>query len=275
MATGNAEFDFSSDEAGVTYECALDGGAYTPCTDPQAYLGMMDGAHTLDVRAVDEAGNRDPTPAHHEWTIDTTPPDTTIVTGPDPVSGFATADFDFDSTEPGVTYECRLDGGAWAPCTDPAAFAGLAEGGHTLDVRGTDPAGNVDPTPAHHAWTIDTTVLDTQIDSGPAALSTSADATFDFSANKGGVTYECSLDGAAYAACTDPVTFTGLPDGAHDLKVRANDGLGNVDVTPAEHAWTIDTGAPETSIAAGPATVTNVKDAPFDFESDTPGVTYE
>ncbi|MFP2913772.1 hypothetical protein ACLESD_54085, partial [Pyxidicoccus sp. 3LFB2] len=100
-----------------------------------------------------------------------------------------------------------LDGAAYVPCTDPVTFPGLAQGSHTLNVRARDPAGNVDPTPATYTWTVDTAPPDTAIVSGPAAVTASTTATFDFSSPDSPVTYECQLDGAAYVPCTDPVTF--------------------------------------------------------------------
>jgi uncharacterized repeat protein (TIGR01451 family) len=64
-----ANFDFSSNEAGVTYECSLDGGAFVPCTDPSTFSNLGTGSHTLAVRAKDTAGNVDPTPATRSWTV--------------------------------------------------------------------------------------------------------------------------------------------------------------------------------------------------------------
>ncbi len=37
-------------------------------------------------------------------------------------------------------------------------------------------------------------------------------------------------------------------DGAYELAVRAIDAAGNIDVTPARHAWRTDRTAPETEI---------------------------
>jgi hypothetical protein len=53
----------------------------------------------------------------------------------------------FGSTEPGSTFACSLDGGAFAPCASPFG-AKLRRGAHTLAVRATDSSGNVDQTPA-------------------------------------------------------------------------------------------------------------------------------
>lgn len=56
----------SADEP-ATFECSLDGGPYQPCTRTQAFFSLT-GRHTLAVRATDQAGNTDPTPAELTWT---------------------------------------------------------------------------------------------------------------------------------------------------------------------------------------------------------------
>jgi uncharacterized repeat protein (TIGR01451 family) len=84
---------------------------------------------------------------------DATAPDTSIVSAP-PASGTGTsAVFDFASTEPDATFECSLDGAAFATCPDPSTLS-VAVGAHTLAVRAVDAAGNADPTPATHSWTV-------------------------------------------------------------------------------------------------------------------------
>ena len=45
------------------------------------------------------------------------------------------------------------------------------------------------------------------------------------------VGYRCSLDGAAFAACSSPQRLTGLRSGTHRISVRAIDRLANVGPT--------------------------------------------
>ncbi|MFP2910645.1 adventurous gliding motility protein AgmC, partial [Pyxidicoccus sp. 3LFB2] len=175
---------------------------FTPTTDLTA------GAH--NVSAVAEVqGVASPRSNTNTFTVvtDTTPPDTTIVSGPAAVTNATTATFDFNSNESPVSYQCSLDGTAFVACTDPRTFTGLSQGNHTLAVRAVDAAGNMDPTPATYAWTVDTTAPDTTIVSGPPAVTNATSATFDFSSNDASASFECQLDGAAYVPCTDPVTF--------------------------------------------------------------------
>jgi hypothetical protein len=74
-----ASFSFTSTEGGSTFECQLDAGGYSSCTSPKSYLGVAAGAHTFYVRAIDPAGNTDPSPASYSWTIDTTAPTVSLV----------------------------------------------------------------------------------------------------------------------------------------------------------------------------------------------------
>ncbi len=76
VASRTASFSFSS-EAGARFECRLDAGAYTGCTSPRKYSLLSQGPHTFSVRAVDKAGNADPTPAVRTWTVDTVKPTVT------------------------------------------------------------------------------------------------------------------------------------------------------------------------------------------------------
>ena len=54
---------------GLTFQCQLDGGAFTACASPQSYSGVGGGDHTFAVKAVDGAGNVDGSAATYAWTM--------------------------------------------------------------------------------------------------------------------------------------------------------------------------------------------------------------
>ncbi len=88
---------------------------------------------------------------------DSVPPTTTLLTTPPNPSNQALASFTFSSDEPG-TFECSLDGAAFATCTSPANYT-VGNGNHNFTVRARDLAGNVDPTPPSYRWTVSGIVI--------------------------------------------------------------------------------------------------------------------
>ena len=241
-----ATFTFSSDEAGVTFECSLDDASFATCTTPVTATGLAPGDHTYRVRARDAAGNADPTPDLYEWTVvSPSQPDTSIVSGPGSPTTLTEALFTFGSDQPGVEFECSLDGAAFIGCETPYEIPGLAVGDHELQVRAVDPADKVDPTPAVYEWTVVApTPPETSFGTVPPASTTSTTATFTFSSDQPGSEFQCSLDGADFADCEPPIEVTGLTLGAHTFAVRAVDVSGNIDPTPATHAWTVEAPPP-------------------------------
>ncbi|HYH58054.1 MAG TPA: Ig-like domain-containing protein [Thermoleophilaceae bacterium] len=55
--------------------------------------------------------------------------------------------FSFESSEPGSTFRCKMDDGAFRACDSPKDYT-VRRGKHTFTVVATDAAGNTDPTPA-------------------------------------------------------------------------------------------------------------------------------
>ena len=271
----DASFTFASSEPGSSFQCSLDGGAFAACSSPQSYNGLADGSHSFAVQATDAAGNADPNPASYAWTVDTVAPDTTITSGPAAQGNSPDASFSFTSSEPGSSFACSLDGGAFAACSSPATYTGLADGSHTFAVQATDAAGNVDATPAGYAWSIDTVTPATTISSGPANPSNSSSTSFVFASTKPGSTFQCSLDGGAFAPCSSPQTYSGLADGSHTFTVQATDGHGNLDPNPPSYTWTIDTVAPDTTLSDQPPALTNSSSASFTFASSEPGSSFQ
>jgi CSLREA domain-containing protein len=63
------KFKFSSSEAGSTFECKLDRKPFKKCRSPKTYKKLKPGKHLFKVRAIDKAGNVDPTPAKRKFTV--------------------------------------------------------------------------------------------------------------------------------------------------------------------------------------------------------------
>ena len=73
--TTSAQFWFTGEDdvtpaPGLTFQCQLDGSAFSECTSPQSYNNLAVGSHTFAVKAVDAAGNGAVSPATYTWTID-------------------------------------------------------------------------------------------------------------------------------------------------------------------------------------------------------------
>jgi uncharacterized protein len=226
----------------------------------------------VNAEFTDQASDHDPQVVRL-FLADTTEPDTTIDSNPANPSNSSSASFTFSGTDDvtatgSLTFECKLDGGSVTACTSPQNYTGLSDGSHTFEVRAIDGANNPDPTPASFTWVIDTTAPDTTINSNPSNPSNSSSASFTFSgtdSSTGVTSFECKLDTGGFAACTSPQNYTGLADGSHTFQVRAIDGAGNIDPTPASFTWTIDATAPSVTInqAAGQADPTG--NSPINF----------
>ncbi|MEA2381576.1 MAG: large repetitive protein [Solirubrobacteraceae bacterium] len=224
----NASFAFSAAKPGVTFECRLNAAAWAACTSPATYGSLPDGTHTFSVRARDRYGIVDAAAPARTWTIDTVPADTrAIAILPSAVQPTATVTF--SSGDPGAGFQCRLDGGAWAPCVSPLRVAG----GHQLAVRSVDAAGNADPTPS--------TVSIPAAPAAAGAVLTGPTAAFGFWSDGTGRP-ECNLDGGQWAPCGATLITGALPPGEHALAVRA--GLPGGAVQTVTTTWSVGLPAP-------------------------------
>ena len=232
-------FSFTSTEAPPDFECNLDGAGFADCASPFTTPALGDGSHTLEVQALDATLNPDPTPLSVMFTVDATPPDTSISSGPSGPTNDSTPSFGFTSTESPMTFECSVDGGGFGSCPSPFTPAALADGPHTFAVRAVDAATNTDASPATRNFTVDTAAPDTTITGKTKVKSKKKTARASLTlGSEAGATLECSLDGAGFAPCTSPFGAK-LRRGAHTLTARAKDAVGNVDVTPAIFSFRI------------------------------------
>jgi MYXO-CTERM domain-containing protein len=241
-------------EPGSTITVIVDGTAVGTTTADAAgnwsftqIIGLTNGQHTVTATATDAAGNTSPQSNTNTFTVDATIPAAPVITGPanntvttdntPPISGTA---------PPNSTVTVIIDGTPVGNTTSDAAgnwtftpTAPLAEGPHDITAITTNNVGNTSPPSNTVRIIIDTGVPDTTIVSGPSGNTESTSATFTFSSNEAGVTYECSLDGASYVPCSNPAIFADLAEGEHTLLVRARDAAGNVDPSPAMATWTV------------------------------------
>jgi hypothetical protein len=234
-STSSPSFAFAASETGTSFACRLDNGSYSSCASPKIYSDLSDGPHTFAVRAIDAAGNTGPDIAYG-WTIEKRSPTAAVTLAPAALSNTRSAAFGFSADEP-ATFECKLDEQGFQPCSSPTGYQGLSDGPHVFAVRPRDAVGNIGA-PASHTWVIDATAPETTISSAPKS-GTATSATFAFSASEGG-SFECRLDGAPFAVCGSPKSYSPLRPGDHRFEVRAVDAAGNADPTPALHAWKVD-----------------------------------
>ena len=127
--------------------------------------------------------------------------------------------------------------------------AALPAGGYVLQLDGLrDSFGARPPDGLAVRFTVgaatnaDTAAPDTGIVSAPSGITRASGEPFTrvFSSEPL-VTFECSFDTGAWAPCPpDKPSGADMPYGVRTFRVRAVDGAGRVDPTPATRTWTID-----------------------------------
>ncbi len=266
LTTGT--FAFTSSETNSSFACSLDGAAFTTCTSPQSLSGLGDGSHTFRVRAVDAAGNFDPTPATFVWTVDTTAPAAPVISAPamnDVTTGTPTIS---GLAEPGasvaITVGATLVGtvtadaatGAWSYTLTPAQA--LNNGMYTASVRATDPAGNQGPA-ATRDFSVDTSVPPSPVIVTPVnGSSTNNNVPLVTGTAQPGSTVRVFVDGVLVGAA---VTTAGgvwqfqltagqaLLDGPHAISARQE---GVTLSAPTVANITVDTLAPAAPVIVAP-----------------------
>jgi hypothetical protein len=176
----------------------------------------------------------------------TKPPAPTITSSPDdPTTTTATASATFAFTDTsGLTFKCSLDNAAYAACTSPKTYSGLAQGGHVFKVEAFSGTTASDPT--EFDWFV--TPPQPVITSYPTNPTASTTATFTYSDAQAGVTFQCAVVAPSgtpvYSSCpAGSNTYTNLAPGTYWFQVQAR--VGSLAPSPAaRHLWTIDTAPP-------------------------------
>lgn len=147
------------------------------------------------------------------------------------------------------------------------------------DMNGDELPDVVAPTKDHVVVALNNTDLlapETTMEARPSSSAPIADhfAAFRFSSpDPDAAGFVCSLDGAPATACHSPTSTPFLEDGRHTFSVAAVDASGNRDRTPALASFAVDTEAPSTTIATGPAPSVSTRRATFVFTTSEPAVT--
>ena len=225
-------------------------------------IPVADGNHSLAAVATDNAGHT--ATAIRNVDVDRTAPNTNIVTKPADPSNDSVPSFTFSSTEPGSTFECSIDGGAFAPCTTPHTVPGLTDNDHTLEVRATDAAGNTDATPDTWTWHRDTNDPTGTINNPGANVRQILTLTSNendppangYASGIASVAFEYSNDGSTWAPIgtnTSPpfnnvLWNTGsVADGVYHLRIVVSDAAGNSATFELAPTVRIDNTPPTTS----------------------------
>ncbi len=290
--SASASFTFSGTDAGgsgiASFECRIDStqaADWGSCASPKSYSNLSEGAHKFEVRAIDQAGNVDQTPASFSWSIDTAAPTTNIDSSPPALTNSASASFAFSGSDAGgsgvASFECRIDStqaADWGSCSSPKSYSNLSDGAHSFEVRAIDTAGNADQSPATFSWSIDTAAPTTNIDSEPAGAEQQRLGQLRLLGQRRRrlrsrlVRMPDRLDpGRGLGELHLAEELLELSDGAHSFEVRAIDTAGNADQTPASFSWSIDTAAPTTSIDSSPPALSNAGSASFTFSGSDAG----
>jgi hypothetical protein len=172
------------------------------------------------------------------------PADTAITSGPGEGEeiGTANASFGVSSGDPAATYQCSVDGGTFAACGSgtSATVGPLTPGAHSVAIRSVDPRGNADTTPATRSFAVESDAPETGIKKGPKKRTDARKATFKFTADEPGSTFECKIDRKPFRPCTSPRRLKKVKPGKHKFLVRSIDAVGNVDATPARKRWRVE-----------------------------------
>ena len=228
--------------------CQLDANAPIACDTLSFTVSKVaEGDHSLTVVGTDTKAQTSQ-PQVYLFRVDKTAPVLTVSQSPSAITGSTTATIAFAATDSlsGVaTYMCALDAAPLALCTSPVTSMALTSGAHTFRIQASDKAGNLSAI-SSVAWTVDLTAPTLTITSQPTTFSNSANANFIFSGTSGGValaSYQCSIDGGTFAACTSPKSYTALTEGKHTFSVKGTNAAGTMS-SPVNASWTVDTTPP-------------------------------
>lgn len=231
----------------TSIRCTLDQGAPQECsTLAVSYLSLAEGPHTFTVRA-STLSMGDFTDSVR-WIVDTKAPAISLSSVPSVLSGnkSPTVQGQIADEDVAVKTECQLNQADFTSCSLPISYSNLADGKYALVIRATDHAGNQSVS-NQISWQIDSSLPNVMFTSAPPALSNVKSRSVAFTAstqNGSALLTECSLDDAAFKACTSPLSTGDLAEGSHTFAVRAI-GLDQTPSSALKTDWVVDFTPPQ------------------------------
>lgn len=189
---------------------------------------LAQGTNEIKARAIDAAGNVGPFGPTQQLTVDSIAPSTTIQGAPTAPTRADKITVDFAADDPQATFSCSLDAAAFAPCTSPYTTPSLSEATHTLRVRGTDLAGNVELPVPSVTFTIDRTAPTGQSILIAGSAGSDGIPKFQIASNDSSASARCKIDNGAFVGCSGQFKPAASP-GIHALTIRYTDVAGNED----------------------------------------------
>jgi len=183
-------------------------------------------------------------------------------------------DFSYDisgANTSGVSAKCYLDQTLQNDCSSPMDLSSVPDGDYTLTVVAANQNSLV-LAQAKRSFRLDRKAPVLAINSAPSGTinTTSASISFSVTDNFPGAVAYCSLDNAVFAACTSPYSMSNLAQGAHNVKIYAQDKASNKSATQTI-SFSVNTAVamPSIAISQMPAAFSNSASASFLFSGSS------
>ncbi|MGH2960161.1 MAG: hypothetical protein ACRDKE_11200 [Solirubrobacterales bacterium] len=220
VTSGDFALEIDVDDPAATVSCIVDE-EDTDCDID--FSEFTDGSeHFLDVRAEDALGNTGYYYKEFGYQVGASLAQITAH-GPRIKSSTGTSTFEF-SADTGATIECSYNWNDFETCTSPVTVQEKWFDDHySFRVRAVQ-NGITQNTPDAFYWYVGDRPFDLYLDNDPGKWTSENEASFAVQADEwddDDLTYTCSLDGAAFAACGDTFYYDDLEPGEHEVRIHA------------------------------------------------------
>ncbi len=219
-------------------------------------IQLNEGSHTVRAAATDAAGNTSVDSNTNNFTVDTSPPATPVVSTP--ADGSGTNDITPDITgtaEANSTVTVKVDGSSFGTTTANGAGGWsftqpvpLPDGNHIVGAVATDAAGNTSADSNTNTFMVDTVPpAPPVLNSPPNGYSTNYSTPSYVGTAEAGTAVKIYVDGAIAGTVTANefgiwllIQPTPLADGSHTVKAKTADAYGNTSQDSNVSTFTVD-----------------------------------